>query len=104
MITLTSENFFETVHQKGHVLVDFWAKWCGPCKSIAPVIEELSKEFEGKIAFAKIDIDEFPELAEEYNVASIPTLIMFEGGEEISRIVGAYPKERLKAKIERMLQ
>ncbi len=103
MITLTQQNFFEVAHQNGFVLVDFWANWCGPCKTLAPVLEELSKEFSGRIIFAKLDIEEFSELAEEYNVISIPTLIMFEGGEEISRIVGAYPKEALRTKIERMM-
>ncbi|MCB0327047.1 MAG: thioredoxin [Bdellovibrionales bacterium] len=92
---------FETeVLQSGTpTLVDFWAPWCGPCKAIAPVVEELAQEYAGKVAFKKINIDENPSTPVQYHVKGIPTLILFKDGKVIDQLVGSAPKERLKALI-----
>jgi thioredoxin 1 len=95
------EKSFETEVLKSHlpVLVDFWAQWCGPCKMIAPVIDQLSVELEGKMKVAKVDVDESPQLAGQFNVMSIPTLLIFKGGQPVDQIVGAMSKDKLLAKI-----
>lgn len=77
------------------VVVDFWAEWCGPCKMIAPALEELSGELEGKVKIAKVNIDENPDIAAQYGVRSIPTLYMFKNGEVVDQMVGAAPKGKL---------
>jgi thioredoxin 1 len=81
------------------VLVDFWAEWCGPCKMIAPIIDQLSVELQGKIKVAKVNVDESPDLAGKFNVMSIPTLLIFKNGQPVDQIVGALPKDRLLAKL-----
>ena len=95
------EKTFEAEVVKSHlpVLVDFWAEWCGPCKMIGPVIDQLSVELEGKMKVAKVNVDESPQLAGLYNVMSIPTLLVFKGGLPVEQIVGAMPKDRLLAKL-----
>jgi len=77
------------------VLVDFWAEWCGPCKMIAPIVEQLAHEYDGKLKVAKLDVDENPNAMQAYGVMGIPTLILFKGGEPVERIVGMTPKDRL---------
>jgi thioredoxin 1 len=85
------------------VLVDFWATWCGPCKSIGPVIDELSKEYAGRVKMVKLNVDENPATPGQYSVRSIPTLILFKGGKIIEQMVGAQPKTRLVAMLEKAL-
>jgi len=85
------------------LLVDFWASWCGPCKAIAPILEELAVELDGRISIAKVNIDDHSEVAAELDVRSIPTLLLFKGGKEAARLVGMLPKAALKAKLEPLL-
>ena len=85
------------------VLVDFWATWCGPCRSISPIVEELAKEFTGKVKVTKLNVDESPATPSQYGVRGIPTLILFKGGKILDQIVGAVPKARLKSMIEKAL-
>lgn len=95
---LTTESFAEKVkNAKGTVMVDFFATWCGPCKMIAPAVEQLATEYEGKLAVYKLDVDEVPDVAAEYKVMSIPTLIYYKDGAEVGRVRGAQSYEELKA-------
>ena len=96
VITLTSNSFDETVKSSTTpILVDFWAEWCGPCKAIAPVLKELSTELAGKVTIAKLDVDAHGDIAQRFNVMSIPTLLIFNNGEVQKRLVGAKGKGQL---------
>ena len=86
------------------VLVDFWAEWCGPCRMVAPIVEELAGEYEGRVKVAKVDVDDNQRLAMRYSIMSIPTLGVFKGGELIERIVGYMPKQELKRRLDGALQ
>jgi thioredoxin 1 len=86
------------------VLVDFWAEWCGPCRMIAPILENLADEYSGSLKIAKLDVDANPQTAMKFGVQSIPTLLLFKGGEPVERIVGYMPKERLLSKIKPYLE
>jgi len=103
-ITIEDSTFEEAVLQaKMPVLVDFWAQWCGPCRMVAPVVEELAQEYEGRISFGKVDVDQNPKIASRYGVMSIPTLILFKDGKPISNIVGFRPKAQLKQSLDDIL-
>ena len=97
LTTLTDDNFEEEVLNADEpVLVDFWATWCGPCQQIAPIVEEIADEFEGRAKVGKVDVDENPQTAQEYGVRSIPTLLFFKDGEVQEQVVGAAGKQPLK--------
>jgi thioredoxin 1 len=85
------------------VLVDFWAEWCGPCRMIGPLVEELAKEYEGKAVIGKLNVDENPGVASKYGIRSIPTLLVFKGGEVVDKIVGAVPKTMLAQKLDNQM-
>jgi len=97
---ISSQEFNNLVeHVEGIAVVDFFATWCGPCKMLAPVFQEVGNELEGKAKFYKIDIDESLDIARQFNVSTVPTIIIFRNGEPVERLVGFMPKENLAAKI-----
>jgi len=99
-ISVDDANFqAEVLTSDKPVLVDFWAIWCGPCKMIAPIVEELAKEYDGKLKVTKMDVDANPRTAMQYGIRSIPTLMVFKGGQVVEQIVGAVPKRHLLDKV-----
>ncbi len=103
-ISVNDSNFEETVLQAGlPVLVDFWAEWCGPCKMMLPIVEEVSKEYEGKLIVAKVDVDSSPATAARFGIRNIPTILFFKNGEVVDKQVGAAPKTSLVEKIKAVL-
>ena len=96
VLHLTQSNFDETIRGADRpVLVDFWAPWCGPCRMVAPILEKVAAEMEGKVTIAKVNIDENPDAASAYGVSSIPTMILFVDGKEAARMIGANPKSAI---------
>jgi thioredoxin 1 len=104
VVELTNENFDQEVAQhKGTVLVDFWAPWCGPCRMVGPVVEELAREYQGKVKVGKLNTDEASEIASRYGIRSIPTIMFFKNGEMVQQLVGAYPKAKIAEKLDASL-
>lgn len=99
---LTDKSFSEAV-ARGITVVDFWAPWCAPCRELAPVTEALATELKGQVAFAKLNVDDFTPLSEQYEVLSMPTLVIFKQGQVVDRIVGSLPLEQLRTRIQKSL-
>ena len=102
-VTITNENFEQLKNDSLPLVVDFWATWCGPCRKIAPVIEELAGEYEGRIVVGKCDVEDNDDIAIEYGGRNIPTVLCFNNGELVERLVGAHSKGDYKEKIDAML-
>jgi thioredoxin 1 len=102
-LTITDGNFEQTVKTNPILVVDLWAPWCGPCRMVGPVIEQLAAEYAGKVAFGKINVDENQTVPSSFSVMSIPTIIVFHNGKAVERIVGAYPKAHIEAAFKRYI-
>lgn len=104
ILTLNEDNFDEQVKKsEGPLLVDFWAAWCGPCKAIAPVLDQLAEEMNGQARVAKVNVDESGDLANRFGIRSIPTLVVFKKGKVVEQMVGAAPKEQIRRMLEKHL-
>ncbi|MCH5309337.1 MAG: thioredoxin [Prevotella sp.] len=102
-VTITNDNFQSLKTGDQPLVVDFWATWCGPCRMVAPIIEELAKEYDGKITVGKCDVEENEELAAEFGIRNIPTLLFFKNGEVVGKLVGAQSKAKLEEKFQSLL-
>ena len=104
VVEFSESNFEQEVTKASTpVLVDMWAAWCGPCRMIAPVVEELASKYQSKIKMGKLNVDDHPQVAAQFRIMNIPTLLLFKGGKEVDRIVGVVPKEELTRRIERLI-
>ena len=105
IIQLTDANFKETVEtDPSPILVDFWAEWCMPCRALAPVIEDLAKEFQGKVRFAKVNVDECKEIPAQFGIRGIPTLILFNQGKKANELVGNQPMDRIRGMLSKAVE
>ena len=102
-IVLTDSKFASEVTKYPIMLVDFWAPWCGPCKMVSPIIEQLSREYSGRVAFGKVNVDENQRIAASFGIQSIPTLMIFKGGKAVDVIIGAMPKAQIEMKLKQQL-
>ena len=102
-MTVTDDTFHKSVQTHDLLVVDFWAPWCGPCRMVGPIIEALSAEYAGKAAFGKMNVDENQMVPSSFGIMSIPTIIIFNHGKEVERLVGVYPKAHIEAMIKRYL-
>jgi thioredoxin 1 len=102
-VEVTDSTVDASVAQYPLFVLDCWAQWCGPCRAVAPIIEELAKEMSGKVVFGKLNVDDNMETANKYRISAIPSMLVFKGGKLADKIIGAYPKDALRAKIQRYL-
>ncbi len=102
-VQITTENFEALKNGSLPMVVDFWATWCGPCRMVAPIIAQLAEEYDGRIVVGKCDVEENDDIAMEYGIRSIPTILFFKGGEVVDKMVGAAPKAKLQEKFEALL-
>ena len=102
-VTITSENFASLKAGNLPLVVDFWATWCGPCRMVAPIIEELAKTYEGKVVIGKCDVEECEDLAAEFGIRNIPSILFFKNGEVVDKVIGAQPKAKLDEKFKALL-
>jgi len=102
-IVLTDSNFASEVAKYPVMLVDFWAPWCGPCRMVSPIIEQLSREYSGRVAFGKVNVDENQRIAASFGIQSIPTLMIFKGSKAVDIIIGAMPKAQIEMKLKQQL-
>ena len=102
-IVLTDSNFTSEISKYPIMLVDFWAPWCGPCRMVSPIIEQLSREYSGKVAFGKVNVDENQRIAASFGIQSIPTLMIFKGSKAVDVIIGAMPKAQIEMKLKQQL-
>lgn len=102
-VKITDQDFDRQVKEGGLTLVDFWAEWCGPCRVIAPILEDLAREYAGRLTIAKLNVDENRDTPARFGIRSIPTLLIFKGGARVDQVIGSVPKGVLKAKIEQYL-
>ena len=104
VLELSESNFEQEVTRTTTpVLVDMWAAWCGPCRLIAPLVEELAGTYQGKMKMGKVNVDDYPQIAAQFRIMNIPTLLLFKGGKEVDRIVGVVPKEELSRRIDKVI-
>ena len=102
-VTITSENFESLKNGSQPLVVDFWATWCGPCRMVGPVISELAEQYDGRIAVGKCDVEENEDLAVEFGIRNIPTILFFKNGEVVDKVIGAQPKEKIEEKIKALI-
>jgi thioredoxin 1 len=101
VLQVTEETIGGVIRSHPRVLIDFWAEWCGPCRTVGPAIEELAMEFEGRVTVGKCNVDENPRIAAQLSISAIPTLILFSHGQLVDRITGAYPKAQIRQRMQR---
>ncbi|MGH7406962.1 MAG: thioredoxin [Candidatus Methylomirabilales bacterium] len=103
IVKVTDQDFDRQIKEGGLTLVDFWAEWCGPCRVIAPILEDLAREYAGRLTIAKLNVDENRDIPARFGIRSIPTLLIFKGGVRVDQVIGAVPKGALKSKIDQHL-